>query len=198
MEKYLIQYCAPTLAGKKVGNIFLINKNEISKKDLSLWNFNLNSLNMEIRILKETDEKYLVYVFNRPLLEKLLNYKSNQDFLSTYSYRDFNLDSTLENLKDRLKNCNEFPHEIGIFLGYPLGDVMGFIKHKGKCFKKSGTWKVYENTKKCEEIFKDFHRCKNSFIYLYKKGYKAIDIIKNFNGGINYEKSSGSILVGNR
>ena len=26
----------------------------------------------------------------------------------------------------------DFPHEMGIFLGYPLGDVKGFIEHHGR------------------------------------------------------------------
>lgn len=198
MEKYLIKCCAPTLAGKKVGNIFSVSKNEINLNEISLWNLKLNHLNIEIRILKESDEKYIIYVFNRILLENLLRNKSHQTFLSTYLYSDFNLNSTLEHLKSRLGGSDEFPHEIGIFLGYPLCDVIGFIKYKGKYFKKSGIWKVYGNTKQCDEIFKDFHKCKNCFIYLYEQGYKTIDIIKKFNGGINYEESSSSILVRNR
>ena len=37
----------------------------------------------------------------------------------------------------------KFPHEIGIFLGYPLADVAGFIRNKGRNCKCIGTWKVY-------------------------------------------------------
>lgn len=39
----------------------------------------------------------------------------------------------LDTLAGRIQNAGgEFPHEIGLFLGYPLGDVKGFIKHKAK------------------------------------------------------------------
>lgn len=34
----------------------------------------------------------------------------------------------LEQLRSRLHGSEEFPHEIGVFLGYPLNDVLGFIK----------------------------------------------------------------------
>ena len=37
----------------------------------------------------------------------------------------------------------DFPHEIGVFLGYPLEDVVGFIRHRGKCFTCCGCWKSY-------------------------------------------------------
>ena len=38
-----------------------------------------------------------------------------------------------------------FPHEIGVFLGYPLDDVKGFIKNEGKKYLMIGYWKVYSD-----------------------------------------------------
>ncbi len=37
----------------------------------------------------------------------------------------------------------QFPHEIGLFLGYPPEDVCGYIRNKGKCQKCTGHWQVY-------------------------------------------------------
>ena len=53
-------------------------------------------------------------------------------------------------MRSRLAQREDFPHEIGLFLGYPLGDVIGFIKNAGQNCKCVGCWKVYCN--ECEAI----------------------------------------------
>lgn len=54
-------------------------------------------------------------------------------------------------------NTKNFPHEIGIFLGYPLDDVIGFIEHKP--YYLVGDWKVYQNV----------NEAKSNLIYLNKQ-----------------------------
>ena len=45
-----------------------------------------------------------------------------------------------------------FPHEIGVFLGYPPEDVKAFIKQNGKGAVLCGYWKVYSNIKKVHAV----------------------------------------------
>ena len=52
----------------------------------------------------------------------------------------------------------EFPHEIGVFLGYPLGDVCGFLRDPDGCIL-CGEWKVYENAGEAAKTFERFRRC---------------------------------------
>ena len=56
-------------------------------------------------------------------------------------------------LQTRLREQGGFPHEIGLFLGYPLGDVAGFIRNRGKNCKCSGCWKVYCNELEAQKRF---------------------------------------------
>lgn len=42
----------------------------------------------------------------------------------------------------------DFPHEMGILLGYPVEDVEGFIINNGKNELYTGYWKVYDNLTK--------------------------------------------------
>ena len=35
-----------------------------------------------------------------------------------------------------------FPHEIGVFLGYPVEDVEGYMQNDGKNFLLVGYWKM--------------------------------------------------------
>ena len=48
------------------------------------------------------------------------------------------VDGFLRQLSNRLCLEHDFPHEIGIFLGYPLEDVVGFIENQGKNYTCSG------------------------------------------------------------
>ena len=51
---------------------------------------------------------------------------------------------------------NEFPHEIGVFFGYPLEDVKSYIENNGENALYVGYWKVYHNVEKCVDIFKTY------------------------------------------
>ncbi len=54
-------------------------------------------------------------------------------------------------LSQRLCCEEDFPHEIGVFLGYPLADVIGFIQNRGKNFTACGYWKVYTDPTAAQE-----------------------------------------------
>ena len=93
-----------------------------------------------------------------------------QRFLSGYGYRAFGTDYAVERLKQRLCTEDSFPHEIGIFLGYPLEDVKGFIENAGKNAKFTGCWKVYNN--ECEAIrtFQQYKKCRDVYARLWTQG----------------------------
>ena len=63
------------------------------------------------------------------------------------------LDVLLRNLKRRIAMSKDFPHEIGLFLGYPIEDVVGFIRYAGKGCKLSGLWKVYGDAEAASRLF---------------------------------------------
>ena len=59
----------------------------------------------------------------------------------------------------RLSRSEDFPHEIGLFLGYPCEDVRGFIDNKAACAKCVGCWKVYGDEEKAKKQFERFKKC---------------------------------------
>ena len=62
-------------------------------------------------------------------------------------------------LMKRLKDSEDFPHEIGLFLGYPPEDVRGFIDNHARNCKYLGFWKVYGDVEKAKKIFAKYERC---------------------------------------
>ena len=75
------------------------------------------------------------------------------NILSDYGYTSRNVEEVIKKLKLRLYENPCFPHEIGLFLGYPAQDVKEFIINKGQNCKFCGVWKVYSNEQESIRIF---------------------------------------------
>lgn len=99
---------------------------------------------VQFRILCACSERYLLLVYRRSLLEQYLAQDRVGELLERFGYRrEQPLEAKLERLGRRAGGQKGFPHEIGLFLGYPPEDVEGFIRHAGSKFKLCGCWKVY-------------------------------------------------------
>lgn len=172
MEKGLIEYCAPTLAGLKCASLFnyFHNGEQIVRKELEEVNQLLNKKGVNVEVLIWRDKSALVYVYRTTMLEKELKRPEVLELLERYEYKSCDIDYCLEHLKQRLLNCSFFPHEIGIFLGYPLEDVKGFIENKGKNCVSCGVWKVYYNREEKDIIFQKFKKCKDVYQQAFCEG----------------------------
>ena len=60
--------------------------------------------------------------------------------------------------------------QIGIFLGYPLEDVLGFIENGGKNCLSCGCWKVYSNECEALKAFERYEKCKAVYQRLFASG----------------------------
>ena len=67
----------------------------------------------------------------------------------------------LLHLRERIEMSDVFPHEIGVFLGYPLEDVKAFIRFRGAGYKVCGDWKVYGNQASAMHAFHCFRMCRD-------------------------------------
>jgi hypothetical protein len=76
-----------------------------------------------------------------------------------------------------METKNDFPHEMGLLLGYPAEDVEGFITHQGAHCLCVGYWKVYANKERKLKIFEKFENAKESLIQLLSCGVSMGDII---------------------
>ena len=73
-------------------------------------------------------------------------------------------------LHNRLRDYACFPHEIGIFLGYPLDDVVGFIENRGQNCKCCGLWKVYCNESETRKLFDKLEKCTRIYLRVFSEG----------------------------
>ena len=66
-------------------------------------------------------------------------------------------------LIQQLRSQEEFPHEIGLFLGYPPDDVEGFIHYGPKHSKCVGDWRVYGNEEQARRLFAQYRACTRAY-----------------------------------
>ena len=80
-------------------------------------------------------------------------------FTSNLDWRNLPLSDMLSG---RLGQGGPFPHEVGLFLGYPPEDVEGFCRNGGRNYKLSGPWKVYGRVEEAKVRFETFRRCRDA------------------------------------
>lgn len=115
-------------------------------------------------------------VYREEMLGKRLSDGNAREILAKYGYcDDFSVEECLERLSARVREGGDFPHEIGIFLGYPIDDVKGFIENKGDNFKLCGAWKVYRNVESAQRTFENYNKCRR---FLCNKLDEGVDLYK--------------------
>ncbi len=190
-EKALIQNCAATLAGLKVGNLFnfSFNSYEECQKTLNNINRELNVKGVFAELLSYSEDFFLIYVYRRSLLDEVLKKKEIKAFLERMGYdisfgkysnvefdTDVNILDILNKLKAHIQCKRAFPHEIGVFLGYPLEDIIGFMENNGKNYLHCGVWKVYCNKQEAIKYFKKIKKCHTIYLNVYASGKAVTDM----------------------
>lgn len=194
LEDYLIECCSPTLASLKAGSLFnyiYANEKEPSVP-LDTWNDRFAAAGLQLCLLRKTDHSALIYVYRISHLRALLEDPEIRAFLQSYGYvfpegagaltpagcgDDKWLQACLAHLSSRIRGCGAdmaFPHEIGVFLGYPLYDVKCFIRDHGRNYKRIGTWKVYGDENSAVRTFDRFSKCRDVYTRLWRSGRRSI------------------------
>lgn len=175
-DEILVKHCSPTLAGIKTGNMFTYEfKSSTELRDtLRKWNRLLLCKGVRMLPLRYQNKRALIYLYRPSRLFKDLEDCLAQNILRECGYCLRSPPFLIQDLIRRLKACDEFPHEIGLFLGYPPEDVLGFINNQAHDYKCVGCWKVYGNEEKAGKIFEQYKRCTRIYCRQYTQG-KSIE-----------------------
>lgn len=171
-DELIVRHCAPTLAGLKTGNIFTCSYVSLEKLYDSMRTLNRRLLSKGLRVLplRIGNNKALVYVYRPKKLEGDLLRNDAASILYQNGYTCGSSFKCISQLIERLRKSDEFPHEIGLFLGYPPEDVCGFIENRAKDCKCVGCWKVYGDVKKAEKLFARYKKCTEVYLRHYESG----------------------------
>ena len=174
-EYSLGRNCGMTFAGIKAASMVSIRsaEYEVFEKVTSCF----EKKGFRRFFLRENGDRAVVLIYREESLAKILFESEISAFLAGYGYRYRSVEGALATLRSRMTK-NEFPHEIGVFLGYPLADVMGFIENPHGGFKLCGYWKVYENEGKAAETFARFRRCSKCILKRMDRGERLEEIFR--------------------
>ncbi|MBQ8280280.1 MAG: DUF3793 family protein [Roseburia sp.] len=188
VETKLAIQCAPLITGIKISNLLIVSKAEAENLPNTLRGTGLVFLK-----LSEMKDKVTFLVFRRLELRTYLENFKVQEILLACGYEDLSFQGILrrfiEHYQAYAKDEEQFPHEMGLLLGYPVEDVEGFIVHNGQNFICSGYWKVYKDAPAKQELFRKYEEAQRDVIALLAQGIGIRRIIKGYSGGFQMKEA---------
>lgn len=161
MKHFVTYLIAPVLTGIKPSSTITLNdeKRKLYSCFLDCGSEFIKSLDLDYKVMKNSPKGIVLLVYNKTQLKKYLYLNKNKQFLCALGYgQNFSLEKCLNCLKSKFEAL-DFPHETGVFLGFPLEDVIEFMNNN-KNFLCSGYWRVYSNEHSAKEIFSFYDKSK--------------------------------------
>lgn len=167
--------CAPVLKGIKASNLVTVAKGSLKTVRNALADTEITAVLLAVGSRTE-----VLFLYRYPMLKALLADQEIREFLKSCGYVQFDLASILMGLKRKytayLAGSGEFPHELGILLEYPVGDVRDFIRYSGEKFLFTGYWKVYHNPAQAQVKFTRYDRAREAAMQQIINGCRLYEV----------------------
>lgn len=183
IEKFLLFNSSLVIADIKPSVTVNIKKNQGMnyKNWLKYGGEFLRRINLNYITLKEDENALILLIYKEELLKDHIFQEKNREFLSKIGYANVNcIDYYTKLLRIRYK-IYRCPHELGVFLGIPVEDVIDFMDCTKKKCLGCGYWKIYNNYDEAIKTFKKYDEIKNKTISNLIKGIPIEKIISNLN-----------------
>lgn len=163
---YLALEGAEVIEGEKPGNLInLVNRTRhCGLNPYRLWRqygeAMLAGTGLRGRVLNDRGNSMLLYLYRDDLLREHLSRKAVAVILGKLGYAaTIDPGQALDQLAARARE-RDFPHEIGVFLGYPLKDVLAFMGQIPIAYSCQGPWKIYGDPRPSLELADRFRECR--------------------------------------
>lgn len=174
LQTQLALQCAPLLTGIKIANLLIV-RNRNAKGVFEMF----SGSRISVEVIYRSEEKTMFLLYQREELEAYL--EKNSDTMKLFGYARMEVEEICRELKKRYARYMEgkggFPHEIGLLLGYPPEDVLGFIENEGKNYLYTGYWKVYGNVVEAVALFEAYNEAKEQLIRMISQGIEIRRIL---------------------
>lgn len=167
LASFLALETAEVIAGEKPANLIgIANRRRPCGRNLyTLWKEwgaeVLAESGLAVRELADRGDSTLLLIYRPEALGGLVRRPDASAVLSRAGYGDLSdLDRVLGELSSRMGG-DSFPHEIGVFLGYPLKDVAAFMGLVRIPFACQGPWKIFGNPQESLRLAEVFRCCRD-------------------------------------
>ncbi|GAA0115184.1 DUF3793 family protein [Clostridium senegalense] len=179
MVNVIVFNAAPTIKELKAGTtVTLCNHDKNMKNNWKVYKEELlERLKLKAFELKETEDAVVVLFYKEELLKNKLGNEPVKTYLKKFGYKpEMTLYEKLTLLKKRYEK-NACPHELGLFLGFPLDDVKIFIESPHSECLICGYWKVYKDEHYAMKTFENFDAAKLEIINKVCSGLSLTEIL---------------------
>lgn len=166
LASFLALETAEVIAGEKPANLLgIANRSRPCGRNLyTLWKERsaevLAESGLAVRELADRGDSILLLIYRAEALGDLVRRPSASAVLGRAGYGDLSdLDRVLGELAARTTG-EAFPHEIGVFLGYPLKDVAAFMGLVRIPFACQGPWKIFGDPRESLRLAEVFRCCR--------------------------------------
>ena len=172
-EALIVRHCSPTRAGLKTANMFNYSYRDRAELIESVRSVNAMLKDKGVRMipLRVSNGRALIYVYRPKKLEDDLKSPASEAILASCGYGRGPAARLITELIARLCENEDFPHEIGLFLGYPPEDVRCFMCDRNSECKCVGCWRAYNNETEAERTFARFRKCTEVYCRKLSEGY---------------------------
>lgn len=121
---------------------------------------------VSFEIFEYNNTSIKVMFYHPSFLDKVLRDPRNFKFLRERGYpEEYDQKLYLRCIIEKMIE-GTIPDEIGIFLGYPLKDVLGFIGHPSLKLTKVSGWRIYGNARLSDLKYEEFLNAKSKVKHL--------------------------------
>ena len=112
-------------------------------------------------IVKKAQGRKQLFIYHCECIKAVLDNPENRRYLYALGYPEAGeVDQYVQVLIRKIRSA-QFPHEIGIFFGYPLKDVCGFMGAEIP-YRKTMGWRMYGDTRASEKIYNQYRHARQS------------------------------------
>lgn len=177
LEVQLLLQCAPMIAGLKVSNLLIIaDENEADARKI------LQGTNLFCVRLARMNRKTTLLVYHERPLKEYLESGEVKKLLCVLGYEGKGFYELIHVVKKKYRaysgGTGEFPHELGLLLGYPAEDVRGYMDNKGRNYLCTGYWQVYANPAAKMHLFQKFELARERLIRAIFDGMEIQEVIQ--------------------
>lgn len=189
-EEYVIDHCSPTLAGLKTANMFpvTLSPGEDIVSEVRTLNRLLGEKGIRTVILRRSAGKALLYLYRPDYLDRDLAVPAAKEILEAKGYCCNGTGSCIAQLIRHMARDAQFPHEVGLFLGYPPEDVRSFMQDTRCGVKYTGCWKAYGNEEEARKTSAKYKKCTEVYRREFTKGKSMLQLTVRTNGRRGQDK----------